>query len=419
MQLLPPLPTDRPSTVSWVTEHLGHLSHDVPTASPAFVGGQRAADEALAALDVRGYARKRSMVHPPSARGASKLSPYIRHGLLDLPTVWARVEDAPNYDRFRYQGELLWQEYARHWYALFGTATRRPLTHQPPRATTPWEQPPWWSDMACIDATLTELETDGWCVNQTRMWLAGQYSLRGHGDPAVGETEMFRHLLDGSRAANRMGWQWAAGTSRPKAYNFAKRQVAKRAPAFCDRCTLQDDCPIRAYAKPARRQRLESPKPAAADTAFGPLTVGSPEITASAVWLTAESLGTSDPALAAHPDLPAFFVFDEPLLQRLMLSGKRLIFLAETLAEIQHDRQLDVYLGSPAEIVEPLDVVTTFAPVPGFASRSAAARSAALRPWLWLRPPTDELCEHLVSKQAMPSFKQWCQLTKPSAQRAT
>jgi len=35
------------------------------------------------------------------------------------------------------------------------------------------------------------------------------------------------------------------------------------------------------------------------------------------VWLTAESLGDADPALAAHADLPAVFVFDEPLLARL------------------------------------------------------------------------------------------------------
>lgn len=413
MKLLPPVPSDRPSAVIWVTEHLGHLSHDTPRASPAFVGGQRAADDALEALDIDGYARRRSMVHPPSARGATKLSPYIRHGLLDLPAVWARVNDAPDYDRFRYQGELLWQEYSRHWYALFGTATRHPITHQPPKATVAWEHPPWWRDMACIDATVEELERDGWAVNQTRMWLAGQYSLRGHGDPAVGESEMFRHLLDGSRAANRMGWQWAAGTSRPRAYNFAKRQVAKRAPAFCDRCKLSNDCPIRAYAKPQPRQRVASPEPTSVAAAFGPLTPKTSGADASVVWLTAESLGVDDPALAGHPELPALFVFDEPLLQRLQLSGKRLIFLAETLAELQRRRQVDVYLGDPSEVLEPLNVVSTFAPVPGFGVRRAAARSASVQPWRWLRPPTSALQEHLVQNQSMPSFKDWCQLTKP------
>ena len=53
-----------------------------------------------------------------------------------------------------------------------------------------------------------------------------------------------------------------------------------------------------------------------------------------AVWLTAESLDDGDPALAAHPDLPVVFVFDEPLLRSLRLSGKRLVFLAECLADL-------------------------------------------------------------------------------------
>ena len=49
-------------------EHLGHLTCD-PGAEPrpARRGGQRRADAALAALDVTGYAKRRSQVHPPTA----------------------------------------------------------------------------------------------------------------------------------------------------------------------------------------------------------------------------------------------------------------------------------------------------------------------------------------------------------------
>ena len=65
------------------------------------------------------------------------------------------------------------------------------------------------------------------------------------------------------------------------------------------------------------------------------------------MWLTAESLGDADPALAAHPGLPAVFVFDEPLLRRLALSGKRLVFLAETLADLATRREVAV-LRRPA-----------------------------------------------------------------------
>ena len=50
----------------------------------SIVGGQSAADAALAALDISGYANQRSQVLPVQTRGASVLSPYIRHNLLTL-----------------------------------------------------------------------------------------------------------------------------------------------------------------------------------------------------------------------------------------------------------------------------------------------------------------------------------------------
>jgi len=53
-------------------------------------GGQSAADEALHALDISGYAKNRSEVLPINSRGASVLSPYIRHNLLPLQRVWDR-----------------------------------------------------------------------------------------------------------------------------------------------------------------------------------------------------------------------------------------------------------------------------------------------------------------------------------------
>ncbi len=83
-------------------------------------GGQSAADKALRELDIRGYAANRSEVLPVARRGASVLSPYIRHNLITLKQAWAAVEDAPHSDREKFRDELLWQEYARHLYARVG-----------------------------------------------------------------------------------------------------------------------------------------------------------------------------------------------------------------------------------------------------------------------------------------------------------
>jgi hypothetical protein len=138
----PPAPDEGvAAAVAWTLRHLGDLAApppaDGPIASARFRGGQRAADAALAGLDLAGYAADRNEVLPVEARGATGLSPYVRHGLLDLPTLWRRAADAPPRDRDRFRDELLWQEYARHVYARLGRRTGAPLrnTLTPPNSS--------------------------------------------------------------------------------------------------------------------------------------------------------------------------------------------------------------------------------------------------------------------------------------------
>ena len=132
MRSLPVPAPGRPAAERFVADHLANLVSDDVRGSPAFAGGQSAADAALAAYDVSGYARRRNEVHPRSARGASMLSPYIRHGLLTLPEVWAHVSGGPGRDVEKFRDELLWQEFARHWYARLGVATRHGVRHRLP-----------------------------------------------------------------------------------------------------------------------------------------------------------------------------------------------------------------------------------------------------------------------------------------------
>ena len=66
----------------------------------------------------------------------------------------------------------------------------------------------------------------------------------------------------------------------------------------------------------------------------------------------------------AWPAAPAVFVFDEPLLSRLRLSAKRLVFIAETVAELAEDRAVRVLLGDPVLDLEGVALASTFAPVP-------------------------------------------------------
>ncbi|MEM9651885.1 MAG: FAD-binding domain-containing protein [Actinomycetota bacterium] len=422
--LLPTPEPGRPAAEKFVDAHLPGLHTPGEfLASPRIRGGQVAADAALAAFDVTGYASRRNNAYPERERGASRLSPYIRHGLLSLPDVWDAVTDGPSTDVRRFHDELLWQEYARHWYARLGPATGAPLRRDYRNTATPTVDASavWDQDMACLELTIGELEEDGWLVNQTRMWLASHWTVRNRLDWRVGEDYFFRHLLDGSRAANRLGWQWTSGLGSERAYGFSRWQVEKRAAGLCASCELGANCPIDEWpddpevspvaANPlvaadpdvdARRGPSEPPGPMTPSGQAGPMgQVGpsepsEPSVSTGStddvrlpefVWLTAESLGDKDPALAANPDLPAVFVFDQPLLARLQLSSKRLVFLTETLAELATRRPVELHLGKPTEVLASRPLATTFAPVPGWRTRSAKLDVVELHPWPWLRQP--------------------------------
>ncbi len=392
---VPPSTADGASVADvegWVAEHLGDLTLEGPEGVRAggFDGGQTAADTALATLDIAGYANTRSTVLPTERRGSSRLSPYIRHGLLPLPQVWAAVQDAPSFDRKRFRDELLWQEYARHLYSRLGPRLRRSLRNESPtEGRQSWERPAWDRSMACMDFVVGELHDEGWVVNQTRMWLASQWAVRAGADWREGEQEMFVHLLDGSRAANGLGWQWTTGTGSSKAYGFSRWQVQKRAPQLCRRCPLRDACPIEGWPE-VTLDRV----PDRADLTRGPIPAGPAEVEGSAgpgggeaVWLTAESLGDADPALAHDETRPAVFVFDEPLLARLRLSGKRLVFLAQTLGEIAGRRELEVRRGDVVTELAGRPLAATWTPVPGWHRRAAALQPVEVHPWPWLVRP--------------------------------
>ena len=350
----------------------------------SIVGGQSAANQALSSLNIAGYAKNRSEVLPLQSRGASVLSPYIRHNILTLQQVWDSVAKAPFADREKFRDELLWQEYARHLYARLGTRLFENL-----RFEQVWDEAGdgWPAGMACVDFVVDELERDGWLVNQTRMWLASHWSVRNNAGWLHGQERMYRELIDGSRAANLLGWQWTVGSGSGKPYGFARWQVEKRAPGLCHQCSLKQSCPIQNFPEEIELTQTE-PEPLL-------LSDPNPELTAGPtfaiknrkpdfVLLTIDSLGDADPALVANPELPAVFIFDERALAKLQLSSKRIFFYLEVLQELSQRRELHVYLGDPAEFTNENSVAVTFAPVPSFAKYIDLAE---IHPYPWLRKP--------------------------------
>jgi deoxyribodipyrimidine photo-lyase len=347
-------------------------------------GGQTAADRALETLDITGYASNRSEVLPKSRRGASVLSPYIRHNLLTLPQVHRAVKTAPYKDREKFRDELYWQEYARHLYARIGARLFENLRFE---ANSTRQGDGWNREMHCVDTVVSELETDGWLVNQTRMWLASHWTVRNNYGWQHGQERMYRELIDGSRAANLLGWQWTVGAGTGKPYGFARWQVEKRAPGLCNQCPLSNECPIQEFPEEVSLNRLDVDSLLERDLdpekTSGPAAVIKID-SAKYVLLTIDSLGDSDPAMVANPDLPVVFVFNEKALRKLQLSSRRIGFYLETLQDLAQRRDLQVYLGDPYQFARDNSVAVTFAPVPSFKKFSGLAE---IHPYQWLQKP--------------------------------
>ena len=72
---------------------------------------------------------------------------------------------------------------------------------------------------------------------------------------------------------------------------------------------------------------------------------------------------------------------------RMQLSGKRLVFLVESLADLATRRTVRVYRGDPVEVLRSHRLATTFAPVPGWRRRARALAPVEVHPWRWLRRP--------------------------------
>jgi deoxyribodipyrimidine photo-lyase len=347
-------------------------------------GGQTAADKALSEFSVGGYAQNRSQVLPESTRGASVLSPYIRHNLLPLQRVWKEV-GGPFRDISKFQDELLWQEYSRHLYARVGADLFKNFRFEVPWKTEGYG---WRREMLCIDTVVNELETRGWLVNQSRMWLASEWTVHNQKGWLHGQEEFYRHLLDGSRAANLAGWQWTVGSGTGRPYGFSRWQVNKRAPGLCSKCPLNKNCPVEQFPEERQLERLDK-HPLIESDPNPNHTAGPSEVVSrrkpEAVFLTIESLGDADRALTAHPGLPVVFVFHKPALEKLKLSSKRINFYLETLKDLSNRREIEVYLEDPKEVIGQRAFSVTWAPVPSF--KKYESDFAELHPWPWLRKP--------------------------------
>jgi deoxyribodipyrimidine photo-lyase len=363
---------------------------------PLLAGGRRTAELRLAAIDPLRYGATRN--HLDGA--VTRLSPYIRHGVLSL----AEVRDAvfaqlrqPGQAAPVLQGELFasgggahrwsvgqkragekliaelgWRDYwQRLWYRLGDGIwhDREPLKtgHAPDSYAPdlPADLAAASTGLACIDAFAVQLIETGWLHNHARMWLAAYLVHWRRVRWQAGARWFLRHLLDGDPASNNLSWQWVASSFSHKPYVFNRANLERFSSGrFCAGCPLADrrgpgGCPFdasyealqarlfrplepraEAVASPSRPSSpsLMPPPPPPPPPAPGP---ADPPLRRPLVWVHGEALGPANPALRAHPDAPAVFVFDTELIEGrsattggAALAPGRLRFLRDCLAEL-------------------------------------------------------------------------------------
>jgi deoxyribodipyrimidine photo-lyase len=374
--------------------------------SDGWRGGRRAAEARLSRIDPARYGASRNHVEG----AVTRLSPYIRHGVLTLAEVREAVFAAlrergertgPVGGRGMTQGELFaaagpsglafgaagaavdtevasgsgasggpgwspaqrragekliaelgWRDYWQRLWIQLGDGIwhdREPLKtgHAPasyaPRL--PADLAAAATGLACMDAFAAELIGTGWLHNHARMWLAAYVVHWRRVRWQAGARWFLQHLLDGDPASNNLSWQWVASAFSHKPYLFNRANLERfTSGRFCAGCPaagrggagVRGGCPFEASYEVLQEKLF---KPAALGSpSGGPPSGGSPPgghrpkerfpsaplplVSATSgpplqrplVWVHGEALGPANPALRAHPEAPAVFVFDTELI---------------------------------------------------------------------------------------------------------
>lgn len=195
----------------------------------AFPPTPQAARARLAALDPQAYAATRN--HLDGA--VSRLSPYVTHGFVTLPEVWAGTGCQPA--GHKWTQELGWRAFFRHaWQhrgdAIFASLHEGPLPDAAYARELPDDLREGRTGVPVIDHAVRSLYATGWLHNHVRLWLAAYLVHERQVHWRSGADWLYTHLLDGDLASNHLSWQWVAGTGSSKPYRFDADNVRRFAP---------------------------------------------------------------------------------------------------------------------------------------------------------------------------------------------
>jgi deoxyribodipyrimidine photo-lyase len=221
--------SDRASLIAYVKEMSPWAAGEV---SP-ILGGYSAMKERLDQLDPVTYGRNRNYLDG----AVSKLSAYIRHGVITLREVLdeAKKKGSPE-EIYKFVQELAWRD---HWQRIYKAHPEWIWEDIEPYKTgykaheyafdLPDEIKEGKTKVACIDHFCKTLIETGYLHNHARMYLASYIVHWRRIRWQAGAQWFLEHLLDGDPASNNLSWQWVASTFSNKPYIFNLQNVQKYA----------------------------------------------------------------------------------------------------------------------------------------------------------------------------------------------
>lgn len=238
----------RDELVEYLREQFAHAAARDPNVSP-IRGGRNAAERVLGRLRAgKVYQDTRNWLDG----AVSRLSMYIRHGVLSLAEVRAAavnsVSDVSEVEKFI--TELAWRDYWQRVYADIGDGiwddreeykTGFESTHYADEL--PDDVLNGETGLVCIDGFISELYEIGYLHNHARMWLAGYVVHWRRVKWQAGARWFLTHLLDGDPASNNLSWQWVASTFSSKPYFFNRENVERYTRGvYCRACPVRGKC---------------------------------------------------------------------------------------------------------------------------------------------------------------------------------
>lgn len=198
-------------------------------------GGRTAAEAQMKRAPSYGKQYERTRNNLDGA--VSRLSPYLRHGVLSLAEVrdyaLAQVENRDDVEKFI--NELAVRDYWQRLYELKGDAViwqdvepyKTGFVAKDYADELPQDIRDAKTGVRFIDDCVHELYNTGYLHNHARMWLAGYVVHWRRIKWQVGARWFLEHLLDGDPASNNLSWQWVASTFSHKPYYYNLDNVLK------------------------------------------------------------------------------------------------------------------------------------------------------------------------------------------------